>query len=199
MRTKLRNVIPFLALIAIATVPTSAYEEPLSPEPIREAYFLGQRRDEATASFLAHYYHNYPLPETGPHISRVEVLTPYAQVVLGAESGEIRDSAMDAERHYRTHASLFLVRVRVYSTPTYPSSLKWKEFWEKLSILVAQEKPLKPGKKDYLGPPRSRGPAYTDVELSFDSAQIKSAPMTVEVSTPDGQHIEANFDLDKLK
>jgi hypothetical protein len=37
------------------------------------------------------------------------------------------------------------------------------------------------------------------VELSFDAAQILSAPMIVEVSSPDGQHIVANFDLDKLK
>jgi hypothetical protein len=199
MRTKTIGVIRLLALIAIASLVATAYEEPLTSESIRETYFLGQRRDEATTSFLAQYHHNYPLPKTGPHISRVQVLTPYAQIVLGAEDGEIRGSAMAAERHYRTHPSLFLVRVRVYSTPTYPSAPKWAQFWEKLSVLVAQGKPLKPEKKSYLGLPSGRGPAYTDVELSFGAAQIQSAPMTVEVSSPDGQHVEANFDLDKLK
>ncbi len=199
MGTKVGGVIRLLALIAIASMPACTYEEPLTSESIREAYFLGQRRDEATAGFLAHYYHDYPLPKTGPYISRVQVLTPYAQIVLSAEDGEIRGSAMEAERHYRTQPSLFLVRVRVYSTPTYPSAPKWEQFWEKLSILVVQGKPLKPEKKSYLGLPRGRGPAYTDVELSFAAAQIKSAPMTVEVSSPDGQHLEASFDLDKLK
>ena len=194
----LRNI-RLLALIAIAALPASAYEEPLTSESIREAYFLGQRRDEATASVLARYDHYYPLPRTGPYISRVQVLTPYAQIVLGAEDGEIRGSAMEAERHYRTHPSLFLVRVRVYSTPTYPSAPQWKQFWERLSILVAQGKPLKPKEKNYLRLPRGRGTAYTDVELSFNATQIESAPMTVEVSSPDGQHIEANFDLEKLK
>jgi hypothetical protein len=185
--------------MAIASIPASAYDEPLTSESIREAYFLGQRRDGATASLLAHYDHDYLLPKTGPYISRVQVLTPYAQIVLGAEDGEIRGSAMEAERQYRTHPSLFLVRVRVYSTPTVPSAPKWDQFWEKLSILVTQGKPLQPKEKSYLGLPRGRGPAYTDVELSFDAAQILSAPMIVEVSSPDGQHIVANFDLDKLK
>src|SRR5256885_2357650 len=72
----LRNI-RLLALIAIAALPASAYEEPLTSESIREAYFLGQRRDEATASVLARYDHYYPLPRTGPYISRVQVLTPY--------------------------------------------------------------------------------------------------------------------------
>ena len=106
---------------------------------------------------------------------------------------------MEAESHYRAHPSLFLVRVRVYSTPTYPSAPQWKEFWEKLSIVVAQEKPLEPKKKSYLSLPKGRGPSYTDVELSFDEAQVKSSPITVEVTTPDGQRIEADFDLGKLK
>lgn len=199
MRTEASGVIRLLALIAIASFPVSAYQESLSSESIRQAYFLGQRKDDATTSFLARYYHYFSLPKTGPYISCVQVLTPYAQIVLGAESGEIRGSAMEAERHYRTHPRLFLVRVRVYSTPTFPSAPKGEQFWEKLSILVAQGESLKPGKTNYLSLPRGRGPAYTDVELSFDAVLIKSAPITVEVSTPDGQRIEANFDLDKLK
>jgi hypothetical protein len=199
MLRKTHVVERLLALIAIASLPARAsYLERLTSESIREAYFLGQRRDEATASFLAHYYHDCPLPKTGPHISRIHILTPYAQIVLDAEDGEIR-SSMEAERHYRIHPSLFLVRVRVYSTPTYQSGPKWEQFWDKLSIIVAQEKPLKPEKRSYLSLPRGRGPAYTDVELSFDAAQIKSAPMRVEISTPDGQYIEANFDLDGLR
>jgi hypothetical protein len=199
MRAKASYAICLLGLVAIASPHASAYEEPLTSESIREAYFLGQRRDEATARFLAHYYHEYPPPKAGPHISRVQVLTPYAQVVLGAEDGEIRDSAMEAERHYRAQPSLFVVRVRVYSTPTYSSVYQWKRFWEKLSIVVVQAGPLEPKKRNYLGLPKGRGPAYTDVELSFDAVQIKSAPMTVEISTPDGQYIEANFDLDALR
>jgi len=201
MRTNVSVVARMLALVVIASLPTSAYEQPLTSESIREAFFLGQRRDEVTARFLAAYRHDFPLPKTGPHISRVQVLTPYAQIVLGSEDGEIRGTVMDAEREYRTQPSVLLVYVRVYATPTYSSASQWKEFWQKLSIRVVQRKTLKPKRINYISRrfPGNRGPGGTDVELRFDTAEIESAPMKIEVLTADGQHLEADFDLDKLK
>ena len=201
MRTNVSVVARMLALVVIASLPTSAYEQPLTSESIREAFFLGQRRDEVTARFLAAYRHDFPLPKTGPHISRVQALTPYAQIVLGSEDGEIRGTVMDAEREYRTQPSLFLVRVRVFSTPTYYSTSQLKQLWKELSIRVVQGKPLEPMEKHYINPPftRGHGPGYTELEWRFDAAQIETAPMIIEVSTPDGQHLEATFDLDKLK
>jgi hypothetical protein len=188
-----------LALLAIASFPVTAYQESLSSESIREAYFLGRRNDATTTSFLAPYYQYFSRPKTGPYISGVQVLTPYAQIVLGAEGGEIPGSAMEAERRYQANPKLFLVRVRVHSTPTYPSASMRDQFWEKLSIRVAQGDSLKPTTRKYLSLPRGRGSAYTDVELSFDAAQIKSQPLTIEVLTPDDQRLEASFDLDKIK
>jgi hypothetical protein len=200
-RTKVGVVVRLLALVVIASLPTSAYEQPLNSESIRDAFFLGKQRGEETARFLASYSHNFPLPKTGPHISRVQVLTPYAQIVLGSEDGAIPGSVLDAEREYRTQPSFFLVHVRVFATPTYYSASQWKEFWQKFSVRVVQGKPLKPNKINYISRrfPGNRGPGGTDVELRFDAAQIESAPMKIEVSTSDGQHLEATFDLDKLK
>ena len=200
MRTKVSVVVRLLALVVIASLPANGYEQSLTSESIREAFFLGQRRDEVTARFLASYRHDFPLPKAGPHISRVQVLTPYVQIVLGSEDGEIQGTVMDAEQEYQTQPSFFLVRVRVFATPTYSSPSQWKEFWQKLSIRVVQGKTLKPSKINYISRRfGNRGPGGTDVELKFDAAQIASAPMKIEVSTPDGQHLEADFDLDKLK
>jgi len=65
----------FLLAICV-TVPASAFDVPLSDEAVREAYFLGQRHD---ASFLSNYIKFLPPPRTGPHISSVTFLTPFAQ------------------------------------------------------------------------------------------------------------------------
>lgn len=108
---------------------------------------------------------------------------------------------MDAESEFGAHRIPFLVRVRVFSTPTYYSASQLKELWQKLSITVLQGQTLEPEKTSYINRPSAggRGPGGTDVELSFDPKNVASAPTTIEVSSPDGQHVEAKFDLSKLK
>lgn len=198
---KVSVAVRLLALLVITSLPANGYEEHLTSESIREAFFLGQRRDEVTARFLASYRHDFALPKQGPHISRVQILTPYAQIVLGSEDGAIQGTVMDAEQEYQARPSFFLVLVRVFATPTYSSESQWKEFWQRLSIRVVQGKPLKPNRINYISRrfPGNRGPGGTDVELRFDAAQIEPAPMIIEVSSPDGQHVEAKFDLGQLK
>ena len=187
-----------LCLIALLSLPLRAYVQPLDSESIREAYFLGQRRDEATRTFLAKYVQSFPVPHVGPHIGRIQILTPYAQLVLGSEEGMFGNSAMDAEREYRSHPVLFLVHVWIYSTPTFTPGPKWDEFWGKLTVRVEQKKPLNALKSSYInyGPRGSRG---SELELQFDAAQITSAPITIDVSGPGAHPVEARFDLSKLK
>ena len=184
---------------AVAVTQLAAYEQPLSSESVREAYFLGQRMDGARASFLAEHSRWFPLPATGPHVARVQALTPYAQIVLATQNGEIRGSAMEAERYYRAHASLFLVRVRVYSTPTYPLVGPCKEFSEQLLIIVEQKGPVQATQRNCLRLSRSHSPAYVDVVLSFDADLLSPTPLTVAVLPPEGQGVRAVFDLGKLK
>src|ERR1700687_4950657 len=60
----------------------SAYELPLTPAGVHDAWVLGQRNDQATAEFLAPYSKQVTnIAPTGPHIAEIEVLTPFAQVV----------------------------------------------------------------------------------------------------------------------
>jgi hypothetical protein len=59
-----------------------AFEYPLSANAVREAYFLGQRRDSATADFLAKYVKRLPATKTGWQVMEMEVRTPYTQAVL---------------------------------------------------------------------------------------------------------------------
>src|SRR5260370_31050618 len=71
---------PAASLLAAALLlsPSSfAFDTPLSEQAVREAYFLGQRRDESLARFLDKYTRVLPPPKTGPHISAVTFFTPF--------------------------------------------------------------------------------------------------------------------------
>ena len=59
----------FVAILLATALPVSAYEVPLTERSVREAYFLGQRRDEKMGRFLAEYAKHLPLPEKGPHVA----------------------------------------------------------------------------------------------------------------------------------
>jgi hypothetical protein len=76
-----RSGFAILAAALLTTSVTFAIEVPLSDEAVREAYFLGQRRDDTTAQFLETYDRYFPVPKSGPHIFVVELFTPYAQAV----------------------------------------------------------------------------------------------------------------------
>ena len=69
-----------LAAVLLAAQALFAYEVPLSSHSVREAYFLGQRNDQKTAEFFAPYKKPQPLPQSGPHVAEIALLTPYAQV-----------------------------------------------------------------------------------------------------------------------
>jgi hypothetical protein len=68
----------FVLLLAFAIAfPALAFQYPLSPEAIREAYFLGSRNDEQSAEVFEKYVHPLPKPENGPHIAWIGIETPY--------------------------------------------------------------------------------------------------------------------------
>jgi hypothetical protein len=60
-----------IALALLLATPALAFNFPLSDEAIREAYFLGQRRDVSMNEFLARYKKALPVPDSGPQISSV--------------------------------------------------------------------------------------------------------------------------------
>src|SRR5437762_8599037 len=100
---------PCLALLtgALLLVPPSlAYETPLSEEAVREAYFLGQRRDESMTAFLAKYIHELPPPDYGPHIASITTYTPFAQAVLWSSQQTANYSAQQAQIDHRRQTEI---------------------------------------------------------------------------------------------
>lgn len=202
-----------LAISLVLAQVTAAYEHPLSPHAVREAYFLGQRQDEAFTSFLAQYVQGLPRPKRGPHVAEVEISTPYKQVVLRAHLA-VNYSSQQAEQEYRSQQDRILVRVRIDLTPTYPAQtsdtsrgkggirLRPANFWRDFTFRVMQGKPVTPrsvtGQPLYL-PGFGSSMTGAEVCLEFDAEQIASGPLRIEIMTPDGQRVAARFDLARLR
>src|ERR1700682_6434838 len=95
---------PFLALLlsTFLICPASfAFSSPLSDEAIREAYFLGQRRDGKMTAFLEKYKQHLREPDRGPYVSTVEFLTPFALLVLQSKDRSTGYSAQQAAEEHR--------------------------------------------------------------------------------------------------
>jgi hypothetical protein len=208
-----------LAVSLLAAQAPAAYEHPLDSHSIREAYFLGRRDDDKTVAFMGQYLKRPPLPKSGPHVAEIELRTPYEQVVLRAAQAPGSYTAQQAEKDYAARSNLILVRVRIKLTPTYPAYVtnsrskgppqeRPPDFWRDFKTRVLQGEAIAPirtsGRPLYTtglsGPYLAAGALEgAEVQLEFDTGQIASSPVRIEVLTPDGQAVEAEFDLRDLK
>lgn len=119
MPSSLRSCLAMFAASLLFVPFLSAFQSPLSDEDIREAYFLGQRRDESTADFFISYLKTLPPPKSGAYISEVEVYTPYSQLVQWSLLHSVGYSAQQAKKDYRATSDSIYVRVRIDFTATY--------------------------------------------------------------------------------
>src|SRR5258708_34304107 len=78
LRTLARPIASAFIAATLLTPSSFAFDTPLSDQAIREAYFLGQRRDETMATFLNKYTKFLPAPKTGPDVASITVFTPFA-------------------------------------------------------------------------------------------------------------------------
>jgi hypothetical protein len=115
----LRGIGAVLSAALLALEPVAAYDAPLDPSAVREAYFLGRRSDQTREKFLETYKKRLPLPEKGPYVSEIELLTPYAQVVDVARQHTAGYSAQQAAEDYKKRGDIIQVHVRIELTPTY--------------------------------------------------------------------------------
>src|SRR5713101_3160295 len=115
----LRGIGVMLSAALLALQPVAAYDAPLDPSAVREAYFLGQRSDERRTKFFEAYLKHLALPEKGPYVSEIELLTPYAQVVDVSRQHTGAYSAQQAAEDYKKRGDTIQVRVRIELTPTY--------------------------------------------------------------------------------
>jgi len=201
----------------------AAFEVPLSDIAVREAYFLGQRNDQKTADFLKLYTRSLPLPDKGPYVSEIHLLTPYAQVVTTSGQHSAGYSAQQAAADYHGRGDTLLLQVRIEFTATYTYGdavrtandiagelnrhLYPEDFWQAFRFALSQnDQALEPSEVHADPIYGSSSPADasstlrgTVVSLEFDANQCESQPAQVKVVTPASQHVSAKFDLARLQ
>jgi hypothetical protein len=198
-----------------------AYDTPLSDEAIREAYFLGQHHDESLLRFLDRYSRYFPIPKTGPHISSITLLTPYAAFAESSSHHIGAYSAQQALLDYRAHPEIVKVTVEIHLTnsygqflsPTEASSssanltLRPHDFWKDFEVQVsAGNRVLAPATFhgqpiSYCGPGSQAPCSLTgaNLELEFPARSFSSDSITVKVIPPEGAPVSANFQTSRLR
>ncbi len=210
-----------LLLSSLLISPASlAFSSPLSDEAIREAYFLGQRRDESTARFLAKYKQALAAPEIGPYVASVEFLTPFARVILRSSQQTVGYSAQQAAEEYRGKEENVAISVEVLLTASYgpviaqPTgarsgspigyALRSPDFWKDIQAqVIVDDKVLKPahfsGEPNYLCGEHGCTLTGATLRLEFPARVFDSDSATVRVVPPEGPDVFVDFDLTALR
>lgn len=215
MPSSFRRLVIFATALLMTSV-AFAFSAPLSDEAVREAYFLGQRRDETTAQFLETYRRYFPIPKSGPHVYAVEFFTPYAQTVEASSKHSAGYSAQQASQDYKAHGDSLRVGVYVRYTPTYgpripysPNKVPgqtgtWKDFQVRLKLNgETRESRSMRYEGTHMGTGGGKGGGSRSTGFiiwqEYDASNSSFTDATVEVDTPDGQHVVAPFDLSRLR
>ena len=212
----------FLISLSLFLPSAFAYDTDLSDTAIREAYFLGQRRDEKSGAFLANYSKHLPIPKKGPYISEIRLLTPVAQVVEVSSQNSAGYSAQQARLDYHGRGDFVLLEIHVEFTPTYNQiqaehaanslagekgiTLRTEDFWQDFRYGLKQ-------KNQWVEPRSMRGePIYAAsdpyssggligawVFIEYDARNVISEGAEIRVFLPDNLEVSATFDLSTLQ
>ena len=214
-----RALLALLLSILLNSPGALAFSSPLSDEAIREAYFLGQRRDEKMTAFLEKYKQYLREPDRGPYVSTVEFLTPFALEVLRSKDRSTGYSAQQAELEHRGQEESVAVNIEVLFTDSYgaliqkPTSersgapigfmFRSSDFWKDIDVQVTvKDKIVKPAR--FTGEPLyfcAEGCKLVGatLHLDFPARVFDSDSATVQVVPPEGPEVWVDFDLTGLR
>ncbi len=200
--------------VSALSIPALAYQYPLSSTDIRDAYFMGRSKSDSSSTFLAQYVRNLDKPASGPFVSKISISTPFTAVAAYAAAAASYD-APTAVQDFQGKPMVIGVTVEIMLTETYqPGSSAgapnaapdYPPFWQDYKIKLIQDKEIEPKslRGRFIYPPvyNTSGPVFpigAAVDLTYAPESVDSAPTTIRVLTPDGQKIEANFDLSVLR
>jgi len=218
-----------LAAIAMAALlagsPALAFDTPLSEEAIREAYFLGQRRDDTLAHFLDKYTWYLAAPKSGPKIASVTFFTPYALVAQESSQRSAGYSAQQAQIDHRGRAESVRIIVQILLTDSYgaftavPTGSRsgaavgyvprpydfWKDFDVRVFNSSAEDaQPLRPFSSR--GEPNvscseEGGCSLIGATLYFDFAaeRFERGDAFIDIVPPEGEPVSLDLDLAGLR
>lgn len=216
--TPARPIAAILLAVMLLTPSSFAFDTPLSDQAVREAYFLGQRRDEVMATFLNKYTKLLPPPASGPHISSVTFLTPFALLVQQS-SKRVNSSAQQAEKDHRGDDEIVAVTVEILLTQSYgalipkPTSsrsgspvgyqFRSSEFWKEFKIQVFD------GEKELPTDSLAGDPTYfcydgctlsgAALHIELPAKLFSSGSATIQVLPHEGDEVSVDFNLASLR
>lgn len=206
-------------LIFLAAVPAQCFTVPLPEESIRDAYFLGQRRNGAVGEFLAQYQKNLPAPASGPWISSIKFLTPFAQIV-SYSSQQMNYNAQQALLDHRGQPETVSIEIVIRLTQSYPaviivptgsrsgspSGFKvrpgdfWKDFRAQVSLRGKIAEPADfIGEPDYVCGDGGCTLIGATLRMTFAAADLNVDSVTVRVLPPEGSSVVAKFAAGRLR
>jgi hypothetical protein len=191
-----------------------AFDWPVSPEAVREAYFFGRGTDRAkVAEFLGQYVRVIRPRDRNSLVGRIELYTPYQRVVQRSWETVSNYSAQQAQIDFASQSDIVKVRVFLYLAAggPAPSDLysdshghirdRRENFWRQFQFRITQEHVIEP--KKIVGQPlygrRGQGLSGAAVDLDLDASELTPNGMMIEVISPDHRIITTHFDLDQLK
>src|ERR1700730_5329137 len=221
--THLRTARALLAFaLCITTCAVSAgYEAPLTSAALHDAYILGQRNDQTTASFRNPYSKQITEGSKAPHIAEIQILTPFAQVVDLSRQFTSGYSEEQAAREYHQRGDTVVVRILLMLPAAYPkpepspaeapapapqppapnTALQPENFWQNFRFDTKQHGKTIPPRfirnKPIYSTPTKDTPAVLDgatVWLEYDSKDVASDETVGEVTNTDSKTIDATFD-----
>jgi hypothetical protein len=212
-------VITVIALLPIQ--PLFAFDSPLSEQAVREAYFLGQRRDDTMARALDKYTLYLDPPEIGPDIASVTFFTPFALAVRSSSQHASGYSAQQAQIDHRAQKETVKIIVEILLTKSYsnvivrptdsrsdsPSGFAPRpyDFWKNFDVqATVADKPVHPFTSS--GEPNTTcsndgtcNLTGATIALEFLAEDFQSPTATILVTPPEGDPVQVDFDLTSLR
>jgi hypothetical protein len=220
MPRSLRSSLSVLLALLMASFPLFAFDTPLSDESVREAYFLGQRHDDSMTRLLNRYTKFLAPPDSGPHISSVTFLTPYALLVQQS-SQRINYSAQQAQKEHHGDQEIVAISIEILLTESYGAliprrtasrsgspigyQLRNPDFWKNFKYRVYD------GDSELETDSLTGDPIYVcagervcdlygaTIHLQFPATAFTAGAATIEVDPKVSDSVSVDFDLSSLR
>jgi hypothetical protein len=220
MPSSLRPCLALLIAALLLSPPSFAFDTPLSDQAVREAYFLGQRRDETFARLLDKYTKYLPQPKSGPHISSITFFTPFALAVQLSSEHTSGYSAQQAAIDHRAQKEFVRIIVQINFTDSYgplisrptgsrsgsPTGYAPRpyDFWKDFDVQAfSEDKKLKhfssSGRPNYICDEGSCTLTGATLQFDFSADAFTSDSATIEVHPPEGDTVSVDFDFSSLR
>ncbi len=187
-----------LFLTSILASPGFAFDFPLTPNSIRDAYFLGTRQGSVSPDFRKQYSRGIDDLHQGNCISKVRIETPFLQIAEAVGSRP-NYSSQDAVKEFSGRPMKFRVFLDVCYTREAPppNSINLKFIQNKKQVSPATD--VRSAFAERFSEESFLLPNGESAELEFDPKKLDSSTLTILVDTPNGQHAEITFDLQSLR